>query len=69
MYDAHIPKTRICIGVVSHHPRSLDGCPPITDPIDGDVWTMYHLMWPLWLLASVLYAFMLRDIAMEVRGE
>ncbi|TDU87564.1 hypothetical protein EV138_1088 [Kribbella voronezhensis] len=30
---------------------------------------MYHLMWPLWLLASVLYALMLRDIVREVRGE
>lgn len=47
----------------------MDGCPPTTDLLDGDVWTMYHLMWPLWLLASVLYAFILRDIAMEVSGE
>ena len=29
---------------------------------------MYHLMSPLWLLGSVPYAFMLRDIAMEVSG-
>jgi hypothetical protein len=30
---------------------------------------MYHLMWPLWLLSTVLYAFMFRDIAIEVSGE
>jgi hypothetical protein len=26
-------------------------------------------LWSLWLVASVLYAFILRDIAQEVRGE
>jgi len=62
------PAMCICGGVVSNHAPSSDGCAPRINRT-GDVRAVNHQMWLLTIIAAVLYGFILRDIAREVRGE